>query len=376
MNNKPTVFILGKLPPPFIGPAIATQLILNSELKNKFNLTHFDTRINADVASMGKWSFNKAWKSIQMYFHFLKKINQYQPDLILVPISQTTMGFIKDAPFILLGKWKNKKVVIQLRGSNFKNWLNSANSFINFFIKKTLKNTNGVIVLGKNLKYLFSDFYPDNNIFVVPNGANYHLEKRNNHELNVLYFANFLPSKSFDDILKAVLLLKEKNISNFQLNAAGAWDNKQFKNKCLNFIEKHQLNNVTILPPQSGKEKMQLFANSDVFVFCPKMPEGHPWVIVEAMANSLPIIATNQGAIIESVIDGKNGFIVPSENPTAIAEKLEILLTDKNKRSEFSNYSKMQYKTYFTEEKMVENLEKVFETCIAPQPNKIKKPID
>ena len=54
------------------------------------------------------------------------------------------------------------------------------------------------------------------------------------------------------------------------------------------------------------------------------------------------------------------------DSPTAIAEKLETLLTDKNRRSELSNYSKMQYKTYFTEERMVENLEKVFETCITP----------
>lgn len=94
------------------------------------------------------------------------------------------------------------------------------------------------------------------------------------------------------------------------------------------------------------------------------MPEGHPWVIVEAMANSLPIVATNQGAIIESVIDGKNGFIVPAENPRAIAEKLETLLIDEIKRKEFSSYSKMQYNTYFTEEKMVENLEKVFSNCL------------
>lgn len=364
MDNKPTVFILGKLPPPFMGPAIATQLILNSELKNKFNLVHIDTRINADVASMGKWSFKKAWKSIQMYIHYLKKINQHQPDLILVPISQTTMGFLKDTPFILLGKWKNKKILIQLRGSNFKNWLNKASFWTNFWVKKILKNTSGVIVLGNNLKHLFKEFYTDDKIFVVPNGANYILEQRNSKTLNVLYFANFLPSKSFDDILKAVLLLKEKNISNFNLTSAGAWDNKQFKTDCLSFIENHQLNNVEILPPQSGKDKMQLFANSDIFVFCPKMPEGHPWVIVEAMANSLPIIATNQGAIIESVIEGKNGFIVPSENPNDIAEKLETLLTKESLRKEFSNYSKTHYNSNFTEEKMVENLEKVFNTCL------------
>ena len=38
MNNKPTVCIFGKLPPPYMGPAIATQILLQSRLKNNFNL--------------------------------------------------------------------------------------------------------------------------------------------------------------------------------------------------------------------------------------------------------------------------------------------------------------------------------------------------
>ena len=37
MNNK-TVIILGKLPPPFMGPSIATEILLKSDLKNRFNL--------------------------------------------------------------------------------------------------------------------------------------------------------------------------------------------------------------------------------------------------------------------------------------------------------------------------------------------------
>lgn len=363
MEHKPTILILGKLPPPLMGPAIATQIILNSSLKNQFKLIHFDTRINAEVATMGKWSFSKLFKSITLYKRYKTIVKEQKPDVILVPISQTTMGFVKDAPFIFIGA-KYAKVIVQLRGSNFKNWISAAGNATNNFVRKTLKKCEGVIVLGNNLKHLFEDFFTEEQIFVVPNGADYKLKTKNEEGLNLLYLANFLPSKSFDDVLKAVALLKQKGITNFKLNAAGAWDNETFKQNCLSIIEENKLDNVTLFKPQAGEDKMQLFANADIFVFCPKMPEGHPWVIVEAMANSLPIIATDQGAIIESVIDGENGFIIPAEKPEMIAEKLELLITDSNLRAQFSIKSKVIYTANFTEEKMVENLKSVFKRII------------
>ncbi|PKP50210.1 MAG: hypothetical protein CVT95_02790 [Bacteroidetes bacterium HGW-Bacteroidetes-12] len=364
MGNKSTILLLGKVPPPLIGPAIATQIILNSSLKNKFNLVHLDTRMNKDVTTMGRWSFSKMVRSVGIYVEFIRKIKQHQPQLILVPISQTTMGFFKDAPFIWLGKWMGKKVLIQLRGSNFNNWINSASGITKSLVKTTLKKCVGVIVLGNNLKPLFKDYFSDNQIFVVPNGANYELQPKNTTALNVLYLANFLPSKSFDDVLKALVILKEKGITNFNFQAAGAWDNETFKQQCLAIIKDNQLTNIELFPPQSGAAKMQLFANASIFVFCPKMPEGHPWVMVEAMANGLPIIATDQGAIVESVIDGKNGFIVPAKSPETIAEKLEVLISDTELRNQFAANSKKFYNANFTEEKMVENLTRVFNNCL------------
>lgn len=363
MEKKPTILILGKLPPPLMGPAIATNIILNSSLKDRFNLIHFDTRINKEVATMGRWSVGKSFKMLSLYRNFKRLVKTTQPDIILVPISQTTMGFYKDARFISIGA-KYAKVVVQLRGSNFKNWLAGANSFTNDFVKKALNKCDGVIVLGNNLKHLFEDYFAASQIFVVPNGGNYELQTKKETDLTILYLANFLPSKSFDDVLKALVILKEKGITNFKMDAAGAWDNEAFKQKCLAIIKDNQLDNVTLFPPQSGEAKMQLFADADVFVFCPKMPEGHPWVIVEAMANGLPIVATDQGAIIESVIEGENGFIVPAEQPLAIAERLEQLIKNEVLRNQFSEQSKTYYSTKFTEEKMVNNLEEVFNSIL------------
>lgn len=360
MSKKPTILLLGKLPPPIMGPAIATQIILNSQLNEDFNIVHLDTRMNKEVATMGRWSFSKLFRSVAIYFEFFGLVRKYQPSISVVPISQTTMGFLKDTPFIWLGKMMSKKVLIQLRGSNFLNWIGTTNSVTKRIVYLTLKKCIGVIVLGNNLKYLFENYFEKEQVHVVPNGANYDLMSKQSEELTILYLANFLPSKSFDDVLQAMVILKEKGISNVKFQAAGAWDNDSFKEKCISIIEENKLDNVTLFSPQSGREKMQLFANADIFVFCPKMPEGHPWVMVEAMANGLPIIATDQGAIVESVKDGVNGFIVPPESPEIIAEKLEKLINDQLLREQFSKKSKEHYNANFTEEKMVANLRKTF----------------
>ena len=41
-KNKKRIIFFGKLPPPFIGPAVATKVILDSNLKNHFDIIHFD----------------------------------------------------------------------------------------------------------------------------------------------------------------------------------------------------------------------------------------------------------------------------------------------------------------------------------------------
>jgi len=114
-----------------------------------------------------------------------------------------------------------------------------------------------------------------------------------------------------------------------------------------------------------GEEKMRLLGSSDIFVFPTYYPfEGHPWVIVEAMAFGLPIISTDQGAIRESVIDGVNGFIIEKSNPTQIAEKIKILVQNAELRMKMGRESRLLYETHFTEAHMVEKMAAVFQAII------------
>ena len=81
-----------------------------------------------------------------------------------------------------------------------------------------------------------------------------------------------------------------------------------------------------------------MFLQCQMFLFFPSYyrNEGHPWVIVEALASKLPIISTNHAAISESVIDSFNGFLVKKNDPSSIAEKIKIFIDNEKTISKMS----------------------------------------
>lgn len=60
----------------------------------------------------------------------------------------------------------------------------------------------------------------------------------------------------------------------------------------------------------------------------PSTYEGMPLVILEAMAAGLPVIASRVSGIPEVVVDGETGWLVPPEDPEALAAALAELLAD------------------------------------------------
>lgn len=68
-----------------------------------------------------------------------------------------------------------------------------------------------------------------------------------------------------------------------------------------------------------------LMQAADGFVLSSKW-EGLPIVLLEACASRLPIVATAVGGNAEVVLDGVNGYLVPAEEPRALAQAMEQLM--------------------------------------------------
>jgi glycosyltransferase involved in cell wall biosynthesis len=65
----------------------------------------------------------------------------------------------------------------------------------------------------------------------------------------------------------------------------------------------------------------------------PSLVEGLPLVLMEAGACQIPVVATNIGGIAEMIADGVNGFLIPVNDSTALAERLAELLRNPSLRT-------------------------------------------
>ena len=70
--------------------------------------------------------------------------------------------------------------------------------------------------------------------------------------------------------------------------------------------------------------------------------EGFPNVVLEAMAARLPVVATPAGDVKRVVSDGETGYVVPSDDVRAMAERMVRLATSATLRRELGNAGRVR----------------------------------
>lgn len=101
----------------------------------------------------------------------------------------------------------------------------------------------------------------------------------------------------------------------------------------------------------------------DIFVLT-SLWEGLPISVLEAMAASLPVIATDTGGIAEVILDGKTGFLVPPRDINRMAERLIHLLKNENIRKQIGQNARDSLDSDFSLENMLKNTEDLYHDLI------------
>jgi len=97
----------------------------------------------------------------------------------------------------------------------------------------------------------------------------------------------------------------------------------------------------------------------DIFIL-PSVKEGFPWVVLEAMAAEVPVVATKVGALPEIIQNGENGILIEPRNSKAIVEAINLLLGNKDLIRRISKEGRKTVIKKFNLEKMLKQYEDLF----------------
>ncbi len=151
-----------------------------------------------------------------------------------------------------------------------------------------------------------------------------------NNVIELLYTGRIEAAKGLFELVASVAQLRSRHI-NVRLNIVG-WeaDSKKSVEKAL--MEKAQELTVEKFivfhnRKKIGDELNEMYRNADIYVI-PSHHEGFPRTIWEAMANSLPVVATRVGAIPDYLTHEKNAFLIQPGNVQEITLAIERIIQD------------------------------------------------
>ena len=109
------------------------------------------------------------------------------------------------------------------------------------------------------------------------------------------------------------------------------------------------------------EDARQVIAACDVVV-CPSRFESLGMVHLESMAMARPVVSMNNGGPAETVVDGETGFLVPPEDPQALADRVLTLLRDPALRARMGAAGRARVLTHYTAAGYAQALAHLIET--------------
>ena len=208
---------------------------------------------------------------------------------------------------------------------------------------KTFSYANAYILLNKTFVSRFAMHYGKNieQIFVSRLGSYNVLDLFSDVKLidldnYILFFGTINKYKGIEYLLEAMQLVHKGN-PQLKLVIAGSG---KFYFDVSKYTRKDY---VKIIHKYLTMGELSCLIKNAKFVVCPYTDGTQSGVINTCFTLCKPIVATNVGAFPESVVDGKNGYLVSPKNSIELAEKISELENNPLKISEMSSYIREEW---------------------------------
>lgn len=170
----------------------------------------------------------------------------------------------------------------------------------------------------------------------------------------ILQLGRMVPRKGVDNVVKAVgVLRRHYHLNTRLLVVGGETDDPDPAStpeiaRLQALAEAEGVTDLVTFTGRRGRDTLRYYYSAaDVFV---TTPWYEPFGItpLEAMACGTPVVGADVGGIKHTVRDQKTGFLVPPNNPEALAEKLAVLLMNPSVRQRMGERALQHVQQHYT----------------------------
>ena len=253
-----------------------------------------------------------------------KKINQYQPDVLIIAYWMPFMAPALGSVCKLLKKGIKKIALIHNAIPHEKSFIDK--TFAKFFFAKC----DGFIALSNLVKKDILEFVPDAKVLVHPHPIYNHYRDRYDKNLacsilkissqrkNLLFFGLIREYKGLDVLIDAMQFLD----NDYQLIIAG--ESYENFSKYQELIDTSPLKkNIKVFEQYVPDEMVSTFFSASDLLVLPYRSATQSGVVTVAYQLELPMVVTNVGALGETVQSAGTGIVVETLSPGALAEGIK-----------------------------------------------------
>ena len=155
------------------------------------------------------------------------------------------------------------------------------------------------------------------------------LDSNVNGKPYILYVGSINSRKNLLGAIKALELLP----GDLQIPIVVIGDGREYKQKVLNYIAEHSLQDMVIFSPEKvGLEGLRyLYRNAQMLIY-PSFYEGFGLPVVEALLSGCPVVTSNLSSLPEAAVP--YSLLADPDNIQDISDKMSSILTDSALRTE------------------------------------------
>jgi glycosyltransferase involved in cell wall biosynthesis len=184
------------------------------------------------------------------------------------------------------------------------------------------------------------------------------ISKNYEHRGNVVGFVGLLcRRKGILNLIQAIpSVIKTRNDCEFLIVGGGP-----FLETIKGEVQRLQISKSTRITGFVGYESLKELYNEMKLFVLPAYAEGVPSTIFEAMACGTPVLASPVGGIPDVIRDSDTGFLLASNDPDQIADKITQLLDNPQLMKKVSSSAYRYVNEHFSEKRVLESWRKIFE---------------